>query len=158
MTINELKIACYLYERFTGFDIDYINLIQVGNLDLTRANHINSLIKWLRKWGCRQFKVENTNMSIRNLQQWYLENLSRLPELQINLHSCTDEYIINFVQLFNSLANTKISERNNNNKLISVSVGAVGAAKILFALRPNVFSPWDKPIYKHLKYHSTGES
>jgi len=59
--------------------------------------------------------------------------------------------------IFNNLANKIASKRKLNKKKIIVKVGPVGASKILFALRPNVFPPWDTPICKELKYTMSGE-
>ena len=58
--------------------------------------------------------------------------------------------------MFDDLANRKASVKNRGNKRIEVRIGPVGTAKILFALRPNLFSPWDTPIYKKFRLNGDG--
>jgi hypothetical protein len=154
MTINELKIACYLYERFTDYDKGYRNLKSIKVLDLNEREHLVILLEWLRSWGCRQFKTDDTDMSIKYLTDWYAKDSKLLPDPGLHL---LDGDRIQFdltTGIFNRLQNTKISERYNSTS--DVNVGPVGAAKILFALRPNFYSPWDRPICQSKGYQLDG--
>jgi hypothetical protein len=158
MTIIEIKIACYLYERFTDYDKEYKKLRAVNQINLNQRDHTIILIHWLRGWGCRQFKTENNEMSIKNIMEWYSLDSSNLPVFELQLIHCNDDSLNKTSGIFNRLSNTKISERRRNNKNIDVTVGPVGAAKILFALCPNFYSPWDKPICIKKGYQSNGIS
>lgn len=154
ITINELKIACYLYERFTDYDKGYKNLRSIEELDLSFKDHSLKLLDWLRSWGCRQFKTDDTEMSIKNLTDWYLRNSKFLPDPKLNLLDGDEIHFDITSSIFDRLQNTKISERYNATS--EVTVGPVGAAKILFALRPNFYSPWDRPICQGKGYQLDG--
>lgn len=68
-----------------------------------------------------------------------------MPNVNVKLLN----YEINNIEnLFNSLSNTLVSRKK---------MGQVGAAKTLFALRPNVFAPWDSPIIKSLGLKGNGK-
>jgi hypothetical protein len=158
MTIKELQVGCYLYERFTDYDRSYKKLWELKELDLIIRDHTVKLIQWLRGWGCRQFKNENDELSIQNLISWYSSDSVSLPTYDSYLLNSTEKILKNSVRIFDKLSNIKISERLQNNRNIDVSVGPVGAAKILFALRPNYYSPWDKPICEKKHYQFNGNS
>jgi hypothetical protein len=154
MTIIELKIACYLYERFTDYDKSYRNLRAIEVLDLNIREHIGKLLEWLRSWRCRQFKTDDTEMSIKQLTEWYSKDYELLPPSELYLLNGDKAIFNQTIDIFNRLQNTKISERYNSTS--DVTVGPVGAAKILFALRPNFYSPWDRPISQSKGYQLDG--
>jgi hypothetical protein len=154
MTINELKIACYLYERFTDYDKGYRSLRSIEVLDLNLREHIVKLLEWLRSWGCRQFKTDDTEMSIKYLTDWYAKDSKLLPNHGLHLLNGDRLQLDLTTGIFDRLRNTKISERYNSTS--EVTVGPVGAAKILFALRPNFYSPWDRPICQNKGYQLDG--
>jgi hypothetical protein len=93
-------------------------------------------------------------MSIKALNEWYLVHSKYLPAPDIFLHNAEKRYLDITEVMFNRLRDTKISERNNSTS--EVNVGPVGAAKILFALRPNFYSPWDRPICQSKGYMLDG--
>lgn len=154
MTINELKIACYLYERFTDYDKGYRNLRSINLLELNKREHIVKLLEWLRSWGCRQFKTDHTEMSIKHLTDWYSKDSKFLPDFRLHLFDGNKIQLDITTGIFNRLQTTKISERYNSTS--EVTVGPIGAAKILFALRPNFYSPWDRPICQNKGYQLDG--
>jgi len=63
------------------------------------------------------------------------------------LHSLSNDEL-NFAQeAFGDLMHRTASMRKTRNKQTSrIEIGPTGAAKILFALRPNAMVPWDIPI------------
>ena len=158
MTIKELKVACFLYERFTDYDRSYKKLWELEELNLTIRDHTIRLIQWLRGWGCRQFKNENDEMSIQNIMSWHSSYSIDLPAYDLYLLDSNENILNKTARIFDTLSNTKISERQQNDRKIDVSVGPVGTAKILFALRPKFFSPWDKPICEKKQYQFNGIS
>jgi hypothetical protein len=155
MKLLHLKIACYLYNQFTDYDDSFLKLsTEYPNLDLNEKEHIKALIKWLRSWGCRQFKCDNENTSIESIISWYSSIKSKIPR--------NDEYLIDYnlvnnkdqiIKIFDSLKNSKAATRQKRD----VCIGPVGTAKTLFALRPNLFSPWDTLIYQHWKLEGNGD-
>ncbi len=158
MQLLHLKIACYLYNQFTDYDDSYLRLSkEYPNLDLNQNTHIKALIEWLRSWGCRQFKSSNEKLSIKSIMDWYTSKKSKIPN--------SDEHLINYdldnnkeliIEIFNDLSVRKAATRQRGNHDIDVRIGPVGTAKTLFALRPNLFSPWDTPIYNEFQLEGNG--
>ncbi len=158
MKLLHLKIACYLYNQFTDYDDSYLKLLrEYPNLDLNQAKHIKTLIEWLRSWGCRQFKNSNENISIKSIMDWYKSRKSKIPS--------RNDYLIDYdlvnnrksiIEIFDNLSVRKAATRQQRNHKINVRIGPVGTAKTLFALRPNLFSPWDRPIYNKFQLEDTG--
>ena len=158
MKLLHLKIACYLYNQFTDYDKSYLELLMSNSTpDMNNRGNTIALIKWLRSWRCRQFKNDNENTSITSLQNWYRAKESYLPNINLNLIDYDldiNESLI--IDLFDNLSNRKVSVRKQKKRTSDVHVGPVGAAKTLFALRPNLFAPWDKTIYKEFKLKGNG--
>lgn len=158
MKLQNLRVACYLYNQFSNYDQKYLDLSnKYLNLDLNVNDHITDLIKWLRSWGCRQFKKDCENISIFSIKDWYETNSLKIPD---NNNFLIDYDLDNnkekIIQIFDDLSNRLASNKKNKNKIVKVRIGPVGTAKILFALRPNFFSPWDTPIYNQLKLQGNG--
>ncbi len=158
MKLLHLKIACYLYNQFTDYDTNYLRLSnKYPNLELNQTPQIMALIEWLRSWGCRQFKSENEEISIDSIDAWYKSTKSRISTVNDYLIDCDllkNKKLI--IDIFNDLSGRKASVKHRANTKISVSIGPVGAAKTLFALNSNLFSPWDTQIYKKLGLEGNG--
>lgn len=158
MRLLHLRIACYLYNQFTNYDSSYLELQnKYPTLELNKTEHVESLIKWLRSWGCRQFKSNNENISINSIVNWYEFNKSRIPSPTYHLIDydlLANKNIV--IDLFNNLSDRKAATRERGDNNIDVRIGPVGTAKTLSALRPNIFPPWDTPIYKKLQLEGNG--
>jgi hypothetical protein len=155
MKLKQLKIACYLYNNFTDYDSSYLELRKdIGSSAAINPDNCKALMKWLRSWGCRQFVNECSDLSKTNLISWFTDNQSLLPDHSVHLIDFDlSENTQSIELLFDSLKNCIASIRSNS----VIHVGPVGAAKLLFAIRPNMFAPWDNPIFKHLKHDPTGK-
>ena len=158
MRLLHLRIACYLYDQFTDFDYSYLKLSEkYQNLNLNETEHVKALIEWLRSWGCRQFKSNNEDMSTNSIMDWYKSIKSRIP----SRNDCLIDYdlVANrelIIEVFNNLLVRKAATRQRGDREINVRIGPVGTAKTLFALRPNLFSPWDAPIYNKFQLEGNG--
>lgn len=158
MKLLHLKIACYLYNQFTDYDNSYLELLKkYPNLNLNESEHVKLLIEWLRSWGCRQFKKDNENISINSIINWHASKRSKMPK--------SSEYLIDYdlvdnrdliIEIFDNLKDRKAATRLQIKGEIDVCIGPVGTAKILFAIRPNLFSPWDTPIYQKFELEGNG--
>lgn len=158
MKLSHLRTACYLYNQFTDYDTSYLDLLRkYPILDLNKTEQVKALIQWLRSWGCRQFKNNNEDISISSITDWYKLKETKLPSptaYLIDYDLTANENVI--IDLFADLANRKASTKERAGHDIDVRIGPVGAAKTLFALRPNLFSPWDTPIYNKLRLEGNG--
>lgn len=141
MKLLHLRIACYLYNQFTDYDSSYLQLsTRYPNLHLNKIEHVKALIVWLRSWGCRQFKSDDEKQSIDSIMNWYNSIKSNIPGTNVSLL----EYNLSknkklIIEAFNNLSTRKAATRQRGDQLIDVNIGPVGAAKTLFALRPNLF-------------------
>ena len=158
MKISHLRTACYLYNQFTDYDSSYLDLLRkYPILELNQKEQVIALLKWLRSWGCRQFKNNDEDISINSIMKWYELNKSKIPSPT----DCLIDYDLNknkkvIIDLFSDLSNRKAATKERGVHEIDVRIGPVGAAKTLFALRPNLFSPWDTPIYNKLNLEGNG--
>jgi len=158
MNLVNLKVACFLYNQFTDYDNNYLKFLsKYENLDLIVKDQVVDLIKWLRSWGCRQFKNECESTSIASIKDWYNVNLEKIPNNDIHLI----DYDLNqnnekIIQIFNDLSCRVASKRTFRNKTIEIQIGPVGTAKTLFAINPNLFAPWDTSIYHRLNLNGNG--
>jgi len=158
MKLSHLRTACYLYNQFTDYDSSYLELR--GNfpqLELSQKDQAKALIKWLRSWGCRQFKNDDEDISVSSIMSWYELYKSQIPpptDCLIDYDLTKNKKLI--AGFFSDLSNRKAATKKRGGNNIDVRIGPVGAAKTLFALRPNLFSPWDTPIYKSFQLEGNG--
>lgn len=158
INLKSLQIACYLYGKFTKEDKAYKNLFKIGNVDLTIHRHVNNLIQWLRDWGMRNFVTEYNDFSRKEIMKWYRKSISLLPKRTDHLHKASEQFFSYIPEIFDTLKNVPISFKEYKKEKKVCKVGPVGAAKILFAIRPHFFAPWDKKIYLDLGHTGNGES
>ena len=161
MTILELAFACYLYNRLTKFDKDYFEFLSItkGKPDLLIEKHRAALIKWLNKWGCRQFAIEYHEMFSNELGRWYADNRALLPKPGKQIWQLSNDELNMLGDFYESLASLKASEKKYKRRGgVNVKVGPTGSAKILFAIRPNAVAPWDEPIRKAKGYNDSKDS
>ena len=154
MQLSELAIAVYLYECFTGYDKSYSEFIDLigSHCALEKPAVREALIKWLNKWGCRQFALKHHTLASKQLLKWHREFGECLPSPRANLWELTDANIEGLRGMFDALANASASIRRYKSGTSRVRVGRTGGAKILFALRPKIFPPWDDPIRREGGY------
>lgn len=158
MRLLHLRIACYLYNQFTNYDQSYSELSKkYQNLDPNKTEHVIALIKWLRSWGCRQFKKDNEDISIEGIMDWYRSKESRIPRRNVCLMDYDlDKNKKSIIDVFDTLSESKVAMKQQRGYKSDVHMGPVGTAKTLFALRPNLFSPWDKKIYESAEFKLKG--
>lgn len=157
MKISELAVATYLYECFTGEDEGYRKFLNATQrrFDLAKPASRDALINWLNNWGCRQFALEHHALASQELLKWHKQFGRKLPPLHAKLWKLTDSQLDRCAEPFNSLASKRASVRRTKRGSSNVKIGPTGAAKILFAIRPDIFPPWDDPIRKKAGYRGS---
>ena len=150
MRLHELRWACSMYEQLTGYDASLAKLRErTGDvLDPFNAQHRAALFAWLNSWACRQFALDHhATTASESLVQWADEWLPHLPPPRVPLTDLTIEQMRECARAYDVLRGQAASFRIlPNGKHSRVTYGATGAAKTLFALRPNAIPPWDDPI------------
>jgi hypothetical protein len=160
MRLFELAYACRVYGEFTDFDADYRSFLDKTKpvLDILNPEHREYLLHWLNAWGCRQFALEFHDLASEHLITWGKKNLICLPPTESSLLTFTDADFINAGVSYADLRDLQASVRQRGGYSYPVTFGPTGAAKILFALRSQVFPPWDTLIREHLGYDGSQES
>jgi hypothetical protein len=129
-----------------------------GTHNLNDADHLQHLLTWLNAWGCRQFSREYHEMASNALREWGREHLARLPGVDSSLLTITDHDLEQIVPVYDRLSAIQAAVRQKRSTGQVVTVGPTGAAKILHALRPGVFLPWDQPIRSAFRLDGSGVS
>ena len=155
ISLGNLAFACYVYGLLNG-DIDGGYQDVPTELSLEKQGDCERLLKWLNGWGCRQFKISDHEMASRELQAWSLKSAPLFFPREKNLFSLTDADFVLIESTFNDLAARTASTRKRRSADCPVRFGPVGAAKILFALRPDALLPWDTPIYGYFGWAGSG--
>lgn len=152
MNLNNIRISSYLFGCLTNDDKVFHTCIgKHGTLDLlNKKEHLDALIIWLRKWGCRNLHRKGNETTSTNLKDWFIKHQSTLNSIPTNL---LDESIVlskdEIISLFSSLEEV-VAVNKPKNKIIRI--GPTASSKILFALRPNYFAIWDSNIRLKLDF------
>lgn len=154
MTLQELKITSFLMSSLFSFESSYEEIASKHFGQNLRNNDCKLIMKFLNDWGCRQFKKDNHNEASKSLINWYNESFKILPNHSLDLMDQNDNKIKQYIQIFDLL---KDSYASTDKRGTEKTFGPVGAAKTLFALRKNMFPPWDNAIMKELKLTPDGE-
>jgi hypothetical protein len=161
MKLAELAFACYIYTYMSGYDSSYRRFVDaIGpELDLGQEQHRMALLKWLNDWGCRQFAKEYHALASAEIAVWYRGIASRLLPLGKSLLLLSAEDFRLVEQAYTGLVPRTASLRKLNTMNASqVQIGPTGAAKILFALRPDALIPWDDPMRVQFGYDGSASS
>jgi len=157
MTLYEVAFACWVFGNVLDFDKSYERFLKAVDRtpDLNNREHRQALLEWLNDWGCRQFACKDHCQAGSELLSWHNEFGSVLPAAEKHLWQLDDAEVTQAVHAYADLALRVASLRAGKSR---VRFGPVGAAKILFALRPRAFPPWDRPIQKELRYDGSPQS
>jgi hypothetical protein len=160
MRLFELVYCCRLYGETTGFDISLARFWEATGrrVDLTDADHRGLTVTWLRQWGCRTLRVEDTAMTLDALARWADRWADELHPAGTTLDDLTDAQIDVAARAYDELAGAKAAQRRHRDGLVAVRFGATAAAKTLFALRPDALLPWDEAIRRALGYDGSADS
>jgi len=152
MRLYALACACSVYRFLRKYDIAYDKFLDKTKpyLDMHNSEHRKALLKWLREWGCRQFKNTFDKEASNNLESWYTKNESLLPSPSMSLLEISDIELKHIVDAYNTLREEKASDTK--------TVGPTGASKILFAFREEICPPWDGAMRKKWGYSGNAES
>lgn len=147
MKLYELAIGCWVYKALSGDDSRVTNLRQAtgGQVDPHDPRHQKVMFKWLNEWGCRQFnKSDQVAIAARSLDTWASKWLIALPNDDVMLEAINEDQIEKISAAYDDLRKQQAGTRTLRDGSTShVTYGPVGAAKALFALRPNICPPWD---------------
>ena len=160
MKLFELAFVCRLYEPFGDYDSSLKKFREIvgSALEVQDAAHRRALFVWLRKWGCRQFGKAHEGMAGNALLAWAEQSLGALPSPRVPLLNLSPTAIRNAAGAYEDLRDRRASRQERKSGPCLVTFGPAGAAKTLFALRPNSLPPWDDAIRERLGYDESAGS
>jgi len=156
---NNLPLACFIYKLISDDDKayndflldkrDYFSTKEKGLADEERKalnNFVKTLIKFLRKWGCRNLAEKNKEKIDKKLVGWFKDWKSELKSLlNLSILHLNEQHFSTIRELYDSLYEIN-------------SIGATTASKILFAINPEFFIPWDEEIRKSFNFKESSDS
>ena len=115
-------------------------------LDLSVRGHREALLRFLRAWGCRHLRRDDTARSSRALASWWSRFGPTLPPETVPLTDLEDAQLAALGRAYAALARSPAAFRASRGGDVPVSFGDTAAAKALFAIRPLAVPPWDEPM------------
>lgn len=115
--------------------------------DGAAPGHCRALLNWLNSWGCRIRYPRNgePDLFAAGMHQWWARHGDALPPATSSLPDLTDQDIVQVGDCFAELAGIAVGDPARPRTL-----GATAASKVLYALRPHAFMPWDEAIARRL--------
>jgi len=162
MNLYELAFGCWVYGIISGNDsrVTELRLKTGGQVDPRNPGHQKVLFNWLNQWGCRQFDKADHETAARSLGSWASKWLGSLPSDDEKLETINEAQIDAIRGAYDDLRVRQAGRRTlqRDGSTSYVTYGPVGAAKTLFALRPNIYPPWDRSTLGKLVPDSSGAS
>lgn len=160
MTLAELAFASFIFRKLDSGAYERLLKYTNGHLDLTNTNHRLRLLKWLNDWGCRHISKNHHKDASRQIRLWYEKYKNRLFNDNISLQDLNEENLNLAGSALDDLSKAVVACRilRGGANSCEVKLGAVAAAKLLFALKPKALMAWDKSIMGQLGYDGSGDS
>ena len=117
-----------------------------GQVDLNDPAHRLAAITWLRGWGCRHLRRADTPRTAEALRTWWATWGGQLPGDQATLTGLGENDLVSAGLAYDALRAAPAASRSVKGSEIDVAFGDTATAKLLFAVRPQVFPPWDETI------------
>jgi hypothetical protein len=159
MRLFELAYCCAAYAHLEAFDEATVALRDATGscVDPGAPDHHEALFIWLRRWGCRQFKIADEEIARASLSSWWQNWGEQIPAPDLTLDQADDELLDVIAAAFEDLRQRQASWQDRQDVgPVSRGFGPAGASKALYAIRPNCCSPWDDPIRRAEGLPKTG--
>ena len=119
-----------------------------GHVDLSDPAHRLAAITWLRAWGCRHLRRADTPLTDEALRTWWTTWNGSLPGDRATLTALVEADLVAAGRAYAALRATPAARRSVQGTDLDVAFGDTATAKLLFAIRPLAFPPWDEAIRK----------
>ena len=159
MRLYELAYCCHLFGVLVGDDAATADLRAATgrSIDPSRPEHAAALLTWLRRWGCRQFAVEDEAVSQASLADWWAAWGRKLPAVGRSVVDLRERDLDALAGAYDDLRSRQAAWQRKASGNVAKTFGATGTAKALYAIRPNACPPWDEPIRRALGFGDAGE-
>jgi hypothetical protein len=148
LSADEVEAVLRRFAAFGGADrsTDALRAACGPTIDLTRVAHREALLVWLRAWGCRHLRRQDSRRSSDALRRWWTASARDLPPADVALTELTPAQLDAIGRAYASLARRQAAVRASGRGDVAVTFGQTAASKALFALRPEAVPPWDAPM------------
>jgi hypothetical protein len=148
LTLDQVAAALRAFGASAGLETSLADLRDTTEpaIDLSVRAHREALLRFLRAWGCRHLRRDDTGRSSRVLASWWRRFGPTLPPPTATLTDLDDEQLAALGRAYAALARSPAAFRASRDGDVSVSFGDTAAAKALFAIRPQAVPPWDEPM------------
>ena len=149
----DLALACFIYKLISNDDKSYndfrSNIEKYSPIFESDEKNLKSfmeiLIEFLRKWGCRNLAEKNKEKIDKKLVDWFKDWKSELKSLlNLSILDLNEQHFSTIKELYDSLCEINL-------------IGATTASKILFAINPEIFIPWDEEIRKSFNFKESSD-
>ena len=146
--LDDIRATLTAFGALVGDDrrSEQMRVATGGRPDLARSAHRDAMLAWLRQWGCRHLRTADHARSSRALLAWWKRHGSQLPDPAATLDRIDPAAFADAGRMQAALAGSVAARRRHGDAEVDVVFGDTAAAKAMFALRPQVFPPWDEPI------------
>jgi len=136
LTLFDLVFSHYIYKHLTQYDDSLSELFRIidKKIDFTKIDHVQELLIWLNKWGCRNISKKSYVNLKNELTEWWK---SKYTIISKEIYSKE-----NIIELFDSLTRVVVSSYDGK----TIHFGPTATSKTLFVISPKRFIPWDKII------------
>ena len=117
-----------------------------GHVDLAVEAHRLAAISWLRSWGCRHLRRADTPLTSQALRTWWDDWGAQLPGDHETLTGLGEAGLVVAGRAYAALRAAPAARRSVKGRDLDVAFGDTATAKLLFAIRPQIFPPWDEAI------------
>jgi hypothetical protein len=117
-----------------------------GQVDLDLAAHRAAAITWLRSWGCRHLRRADTARTDEAVRAWWAGWGPFLPGEHASLTGLTEDELATTGRAYAALRAAPAASRSVQGREVDVAFGDTATGKLLFAIRPLAFPPWDELI------------
>jgi hypothetical protein len=129
-----------------------------GELDISRPVHPGALLKWLNEWGCRHLAKEQHHVASESIREWYETEGRPLAGIRQHLWLLDEAELERASIAYGTLKDRIGARSHRDGKDGAITIGPTAASKILFALSPEAFAPWDDAMRKHFGCDGSAES
>ena len=117
-----------------------------GRADLGLPMHRMAVIAWCRVWRCRHLRVADDDQLSAALLVWWEAFGNRIARSRADLISVSARHLTLVEKGYDDLASASTAHRIVRGVPADVVLGDSAAGRILAAISPALFIPWDVPV------------
>ena len=158
--LGDVAVACLMFNSLTSYNWSLARLSRATGkpLNLAKPEHREALLTWLNEWGCRHLAKDQHGVSSEGILNWYKGRGERHARATTPLWLLDDGELMQAAEAYGALKDLPGANRVRGGNEVVVTIGPTAASKVLFALRPEAFAPWDDAMRKHFGCDGSAES